>query len=154
MSRISRNLVFKNGKYIHLSLNLDQPSFSGRMGGLLLFKVSNGFLNYIYSKYKQPRSNVPNIVSEIVYGQRGVVFLFPGNHIPKYRWSKKIGRKEVILRFFFFPRDLGWKKKPWQKKVIIEPQKVCIFSNFGLDTKFGWRFFFFTPPDPEGKKKP
>ena len=81
-----------------------------------------------------------------------MVFLFPGNHIPKCRWSKKIGRKEVILRFFFFPRDLGWKKKPWQKKVIIEPQKVCIFSNFGLDTKFGWRFFFSPLQIPKEKK--
>ena len=63
--------------------------------------------------------------------------------------NRKEGGNFTVL---FFPSGFGVKKKPWQKKVIIEPQKVCIFSNFGLDTKFGWRFFFFTPPDPEGKK--
>ena len=36
--------------------------------------------------------------------------------------------------------------------VIIKPQKLCIFSNFGLDTKFGWRFFFSPLQIPKEKK--
>ena len=83
--------------------------------------------------------------------QRGMVFLFLCDHIPKCRWSKRIGRKEVILRFIFFPRDLGWKKKTWQKKGHYQTQIVCIFSNFGSDTKFRWRFFF-SPPRSRRKK--
>ena len=66
----------------------------------------------------------------------------------------QINRKEEgNCTVLFFPSRFGVKKKkPWPKKVIIEPLKVCIFSNFSSDTKFDWRFFFFTPPDPKGKK--
>ena len=45
--------------------------------------------------------------SDVCAVQRGVVFYFPSYHIQKCRSSQKIGRKEIISRFFFFPRDLG-----------------------------------------------
>ena len=43
--------------------------------------------------------------------QRGMVFLFFGYHIQNCRSSQKIGRKEIILRFFFFSLGIWHEKK-------------------------------------------
>ena len=82
-----------------------------------------------------------------------MVFLFFGNHIQNCRSSEKIGRKEIILRFFF-PSGIGMKKKNrGVKNRDLIPTGCGFFQVLGFRTNLVDGFFF---PDknPEGKKKP
>ena len=82
-----------------------------------------------------------------------MVFLFSGYHIQNCRSSEKIGRKEIILRFFFFPRDLTRKRKPWGKKSLLNPDRVWIFLGYGILYQIWLTVFFFPDKNPEEKKK-
>ena len=85
--------------------------------------------------------------------QRGMVFLFFGNHIQNCRSSEKIGRKEIILRFFFSLGNWHEKKNRGVKNRDLIPTGCGFFQVLGFRTNLVDGFFF---PDknPEGKKKP
>ena len=93
-----------------------------------------------------------HVLQSVYARQRGMDFLFFGYHIQHCWPSEKIGRKEIILRFFF-PRDLARKKKPWGEKVVIESRPGVDFSKFwALDQIWLTVFFFFRTKIPREKK--
>ena len=91
-----------------------------------------------------------------------MVLFFPCYHIQKCRSSKKVGRKDIILRFFFSLGILfGKKKTAWEIdcfffyflshiSVIYLIPGLALRPNQIL--KNSLRFFFFQTPKPEGKK--
>ena len=83
--------------------------------------------------------------------QRGMVFLFFGYHIQNCRSSEKIGRKEMILRFFF-PSGFGTKKKNrWEKSRGLILTGRGFFQVVGFRSNFVNGFFF--GRKSRGKKK-
>ena len=95
--------------------------------------------------------------------QSPMVFYFPCYHIQKCRSSKKVGRKDIILRFFFFPRDPVWKKKNRMGNrlffFLCFITYICHLSNSwtGFTTKPNSKklatVFFFPNPKSQRKKK-
>ena len=81
-----------------------------------------------YAITPQPYSERPNINQSHIGQVKALWFFFFGNHIRKCRSTKKIGRQEVFVRFFFFPRVLE-KKKPHGKFVFFSINQCLLFSN-------------------------
>ena len=83
-----------------------------------------------------------------------MVFLFFGYHIQNCRSSEKIGRKEIILRFFFLPQGLARKNKTVSEKSLeFIPIRRCVFSPI-LEMRSNLVRGIFFCKNPEGKKKP
>ena len=53
-------------------------------------------------------------MNQISPDQSPTVFYFPCYHIQKCRSSKKVGRKDIILRFFFPSGSCLEKKTAWE----------------------------------------
>ena len=88
------------------------------------------------------------------YRVKGVGFFFlSGNHIQNCRSTEKIGRKEIILRFFF---SLGiWHEKKNREVNIRDffPNRFGFFPTLGLRRSLVDGFFFCQKPREKKKNR-